>query len=37
VVDGATPVPQLVPGTGTERRPVRPVADAEASGPAAEA
>jgi len=38
VVDGATPVPQLVPGTGTERRPaVRPAAEAEPAGPAAEA
>jgi cell division protease FtsH len=38
VVDGATPVPQLVPGTATERRPVvRPAAEAEPAGPAAEA
>ena len=38
VVDAATAVPQLVPGTGTERRPVRPAAAAETetADPAAE-
>jgi cell division protease FtsH len=38
VVEGATPVPQLVPGTGTERRVTRPAsAETEMAGPAAEA
>jgi len=37
-VAAATPAPQLVPGTGTDRRPARPpAAESEPAGPAAEA
>ncbi len=37
IVDAAMGVPQIVPGTDTDRRPLRPVADPEAAAGSAEA